>query len=255
MSESQSKTSNAHPAQNSSEAPDMRETSVSRDGSRQTSDKRLFMQLLVFTGCADAEVLIKPLKDSGLETVVYLDANDPRGVGLLFMNEDASIFTGKVRKLLNSAPFSSLTLKPELTMLGRTYATGFEQNLEDWILQKPRRNVFDEKSPWAVWYPLRRKPEFEALSKEEQRPILMEHAKLGMAYGAAELAHDVRLACHGLDTHDNEFVIGVLAKELHPISRLIQDMRRTQQTSKYIQSLGPFFVGQAFYRGGFLNKG
>jgi chlorite dismutase len=83
----------------------------------------------------------------------------------------------------------------------------------------------------------------------------MEHAKLGMAYGAAELAHDVRLACHGLDTHDNEFVLGVLSKELHPLSRLVQDMRKTQQTSKYIQSLGPFFVGQAFYRSGMKQAG
>ena len=139
-------------------------------------------------------------------------------------------------------------------MLGRTYATGFEQDLEGWLLQKPRRNVFDEKLSWAVWYPLRRKPEFEALSREEQRPILMEHARLGMSYGAADLAHDVRLACHGLDARDNEFVIGIVAKELHPISRLVQDMRKTQQTSKYIQSLGPFFVGRAFFRNAHILK-
>jgi hypothetical protein len=39
--------------------------------------------------------------------------------------------------------------------------------------------------------------------------MMREHAQIGMAYGQQELAHDVRLACHGLDAEDNEFVIGV----------------------------------------------
>jgi len=58
----------------------------------------------------------------------------------------------------------------------------------------------------------------------------------------------VRLACHGLDTNDNEFVIGLLGPQLHPLSRLIQDMRKSQQTAKYIQSLGPFFIGRVHWR-------
>ncbi len=241
-------TSGARPPAAPQEAPDMREQSVSRDGTKQSTDRRLFMQLLVFTGCDDAQKLVKPLAASGLETVMYLDAQDPKGIALLFMHENPSHFTHAVRQLLGKNEFSKLVLKPQFSMFGRTYATGFEQSLEEWLLEKPRRNVFNPELNWAVWYPLRRKPEFEMLSKEEQRPILMEHAKIGMAYGAAELAHDVRLACHGLDAHDNEFVIGIIAKNLHPISRLVQDMRKTQQTSKYIQSLGPFFVGEVFYR-------
>ena len=240
--------SSAHAAQKKSELPDVAEVGAPKEGVRQVLDKRLFMQLLVFTGCSDAQALVKPISDSDLESVLYLDASDPKGVGLLLMSEDPALFTNEARKFLNTAPFSALTLRPEFTMLGRSYSGGFEQDLEDWLLQKPRRNVFNQALGWVVWYPLRRKPEFEALTKEEQRPILMEHARLGMSYGAAEFAHDVRLACHGLDARDNEFVIGVLAKDLHPISRLIQDMRKTQQTSKYIQSMGPFFVGRAFYR-------
>ena len=240
--------SSAHAAHKNSELPDVAEYGAPKEGVRQALDKRLFMQLLVFTGCSDAQTLVKSIDDSRLEAVLYLDASDPKGVGLLLMSEDPALFTNDARKFLNIAPFSALTLRPEFTMLGRSYSGGFEQDLQDWLLQKPRRNVFNQALGWVVWYPLRRKPEFETLSKEEQRVILMEHAKLGMSYGAAELAHDVRLACHGLDARDNEFVIGVLAKDLHPISRLIQDMRKTQQTSKYIQSMGPFFVGQAFHR-------
>ena len=145
-------------------------------------------------------------------------------------------------------PFRTLVPRPEFTMTGRTYSTGFEPDLEDWLLRKPRRNVFNAASSWALWYPLRRKPEFEQLSKDEQRAVLMEHARLGMSWGQADLVHDIRLACHGLDTRDNEFLLGLVSKELYPLSRLVQDMRKTQQTSRYIQQMGPFFVGHVLGR-------
>lgn len=223
--------------------PDIQELGAPKNGQRQAMDRRLFLQLLVYTGIEDVQKLTRALSESGLESVLYLDVNDPRGVGVLFLTEDPSLFTTKIRALLNAKPFSKYQPRPEFTMIGRTYSSGFEQDLEDWLLKKPRRNL-SNAGDWAVWYPLRRKGEFETLSKEEQRGILMEHAKIGMGYGAGDLAHDIRLACHGLDTRDNEFVLGVLSKELYSISRLIQDMRRTQQTSKYIQSMGPFFVGK-----------
>ncbi len=41
---------------------------------------------------------------------------------------------------------------------------------------------------------------------DEQRVILAEHGAIGMAFGAGDYAHDIRLACHGLDTNDNDFV-------------------------------------------------
>ena len=73
---------------------------------------------------------------------------------------------------------------------------------------------------------------------------MAEHATLGRGYAAGGYASDIRLACFGLDTNDNEFVIGVVGPKLHPLSRLIQDMRQTEQTTKYIASLGPFFIGK-----------
>src|SRR5438128_72546 len=91
---------------------------------------------------------------------------------------------------------------------------------------------------------------FARLSARDQATILREHAALGRAYGDGDLAHDVRLACHGLDRNDNDFVIGLVGRELHPLSHLVQAMRKTAQTSEYIQSLGPFFVGHAIWRGG-----
>ena len=88
----------------------------------------------------------------------------------------------------------------------------------------------------------------QRLSPQEQGAIIREHSVLGRAYGDADLAHDVRLACHGLDPHDNDFVIGLVGRELHPLSHLVQTMRRTAQTSQYIHTLGPFFVGHVLWQ-------
>ena len=62
------------------------------------------------------------------------------------------------------------------------------------------------------------------------------------------LAHDIRLDCHGLDKVDNDFVVGLIGKDLHPLSHIVQSMRRTQQTSLYLERLGPFFVGRAIWQ-------
>jgi hypothetical protein len=230
------------------EAPEIREHGAPKNGVPQVSEKRLFMQLQVFTGCADPKACVKALEASGLESVLYADVNDPQGIGVLFMTEDPSVLTREVRTLLNSTAFSSLKFRPDMTMMGRTYAAGREPDLDDWLFKKPRRNALNPSWPWAVWYPLRRKPEFELLTKEEQGKILYEHARIGISYGQADFAHDIRLACYGLDARDNEFVLGLVGRELHPLSRVVQDMRKTQQTAKYMESLGPFFIGRAVWQ-------
>ena len=133
-------------------------------------------------------------------------------------------------------------------MLGRTYAIGHEPNLEDWLLEKPKRTVSNPQSPWAVWYPLRRRGAFASLAPEEQTPILREHGTIGHAFGTAGFAQDVRLACFGLDKHDNDFVIGLVGAQLYPLSACVQAMRKTQQTSLYLERLGPFFIGRAVWQ-------
>jgi len=219
-----------------------------RGAKGQASSRRLWMQLQAFGGCGDPKPLVRALEASRLEAVLYQDVNDPRGIGILAMSEDPTFFVNGLRGLLNAEPFAGLALKPELTMLGRTYSSGFETDLEDWLLQRPRRTALNPAWPWAVWYPLRRAGAFAGLSPEDQGAIIREHSVLGHAYGDADLAHDIRLACHGLDVHDNDFVIGLVGRDLHPLSHLIQAMRKTVQTSQYIQSLGPFFVGHALWQ-------
>jgi chlorite dismutase len=219
-----------------------------RGANAQTSDRRLYMQLQAFGGCLDPKPLVRALESSRIEAVLYHDVNDPRGVGVLAMSEDPAFFVQSLRELLDGDPFAPLTHKPEFTMLGRTYASGFETDLEDWLLRRPRRTVLNPAWPWGIWYPLRRTGAFARLSGKEQGEVIREHSILGRAYGDADLAHDVRLACHGLDVHDNDFVIGLVGRDLHPLSHLVQAMRKTVQTAHYIQTLGPFFVGHALWQ-------
>jgi hypothetical protein len=230
------------------EVPDLREKGRAPDGCETVLDRRLFMQLQAFGACPDSKPLIAALEASSISGTLYADVHDPRGVALVTWSEDPGHFTGAVRELLTCAPFIDLSQKPELTMFGRTYAQGYEPDLENWLLHKPRETAAAPEWPWAIWYPLRRTGAFARLEENAQRRILAEHGVIGRAYGAADFGHDVRLACHGLDTNDNDFVIGLTGKDLHPLSAIVQHMRSTVQTSEYIAHLGPFFVGHALWQ-------
>ena len=232
----------------SAEPPDIRERSQTTDGRMLSLERRLFMQLLAFGESERADVLVEALSGSEWPGVLYEDVNDPTGVALLTFAEDPDFFLTDLRSFLRRPPFCALRAKPEYTMLGRTYAQGNEPDLEQALLTRPRQKICDPKMPWAIWYPLRRAGAFERLSAEEQRVILMEHGGIGHAFGRAGYGTDIRLACHGLDKHDNDFVIGLLGPELYPLSSLVQRMRKTKQTSQYLERMGPFFVGRAIWQ-------
>lgn len=223
-------------------------------GNPQAMDRRLFMQLLVYECGQDLapqhalERLRSELAARGANAVLYEDMNNPRGLAVLTWSDNPEHFLSKTRPACSVAELSAMRLLPEFTMIGRTYATGYEPDLAYWLIQRPEETALNEAWPWAVWYPLRRSGAFAQLEPKEQGSILREHAEIGKAYGAQDLAHDIRLACHGLDAKDNEFVIGLIGKELHPLSHVVQSMRKTRQTSEFIVQMGPFFVGRAVAR-------
>ena len=230
------------------EPPDLSEKGGLKDGVPQRSDDRLFMQLLAFGECEDALAVGRQLESARIDGVIYEDLNDPRGIAILAVDRDPNAFIERVRPELKQGACGGMTLKPEYTMFGRTYALGYEPDLTETLVERPRRTVLNPDWPWAIWYPLRRSGRFAQLTDQEQRTILAEHGSIGMAFGAADLAHDVRLACHGLDRDDNDFVIGLIGKDLFPLSAVVQSMRKTQQTALYLDRLGPFFVGRAIWR-------
>jgi hypothetical protein len=227
---------------------DIAEKGGIRNGEKQVSDKRLFIQLLAFGHCHDSRALAQALESTGIASVLYDDVNDIHGVGLLTWSENPEFFVTTLRHFLLQPAFAILTPKLEYSMLGRTYSIGYEPDLNDWLLHRSVRTVLNSQMPWAVWYPLRRTGAFQALPAEEQSSILAEHGRIGHAFGEAGYAQDVRLACFGLDKNDNDFVIGLIGAELSPLSKCVEMMRKTRQTSQYIQAMGPFFVGRAVWQ-------
>lgn len=242
---------------------DVNEYGGKKDGVKQAMNRRLFMQLLVFrmppgalpvsggphaAPDAVAAELVEVLRSRKIAAVVYADAMDPRSLGLLTWSEDPAHFVDEVRPLFAESPLSRAELREDFAMIGRSYGTGHEPDLEWFLLRRPVENVMNEALRWHVWYPLRRKGSFARLEPVEQSHILREHAALGIAYGQQDLATDVRLACYGLDAEDNEFLIGLVGKDLHPLSHLVQAMRKTRQTSEFIEKMGPFFVGRVLGR-------
>jgi hypothetical protein len=245
---------------------DLSEKGRGQDGQTISLDRRLYMQFMAFGGSSragypseagapsergghpESGAYAQALEEAGIRGVLYEDLNDPYGLGLLTFSEDPQEFLTKTRPVVRAGPFAGLQLKPEFTMLGRTYSIGYEEDLERVLISRPIERVTDPVLPWAIWYPVRRSGAFERLPAEEQRTILMEHGGIGRAYGKADLAYDIRLACFGLDKNDNDFIIGLLGHELYPLSNIVERMRKTKQTSQYLTNLGPFFIGKAVWQ-------
>src|SRR5215467_3387696 len=122
---------------------DIKERGGLRGGEQQVSDKRLFMQLLAFGNCHEAEALTQALEAARIPSVLYQDVNDLRGIGILTWSEEPDFFISSLRPFLLRSEFGRLSQKPEYTMLGRTYSLGYEPDLEDWLLEKPRRTVLN----------------------------------------------------------------------------------------------------------------
>lgn len=227
---------------------DISEKGRSASGEVLTSTRRLYMQFLAFGDVKDTQTLTWALESGGIRGALYADINDPSGVAMVTYSEEADFFVDELRGFLSKPPFSDLTPKPEYTMLGRTYAVGYEPDLEEALITRPRSRITDPELPWVIWYPLRRAGSFEQLSTQEQNTILAEHGGIGRAFGRANLGYDVRLACHGLDKNDNDFVIGLIGPQLTPLSMIVQRMRKTKQTSLHLERLGPFFVGKVVWQ-------
>jgi len=227
---------------------DLDEKGRARNGEPQRLGRRLFVQLLVFTGCRDLAAVRDLVSRRHLAGALYEDVNDPAGFGLLSFTEDPAYFLDTVRPIVLSEAFDGLRLRDEYTMLGRTYSMGWEADLEEALITRPRGRLCSPELPWVIWYPLRRSGSFEELPEKEQRSVLAEHGSVGQQYGKAGVAHDIRLACHGLSRDDNDFIIGILGSQLFPLSAVVQRMRKTRQTSRYLTRLGPFFVGRVVWQ-------
>ena len=229
---------------------DVREKGRGADGEVIAGDRRLFMQLLAFGGAPDSAMLAASARAGRPLRSPLRGRQRPDAASLCSCSARApdTILTD-VRPFLRQAPFSELVPKPEYTMLGRTYAIGHEADLVE-ALDRPSASsgLRSGVCPGRSGIRCAGRARSSGSPREEQSVVLMEHAGIGRAFGRAGLGYDVRLACHGLDKNDNDFVIGLLGRELHPLSVIVQRMRKTKQTSLHLDRLGPFFVGRAAWQ-------
>lgn len=228
--------------------PDVFEHGKTPEGGDLTSDRRLYMRLLAFTGCRDPAPLIDEIRQTGWDAVVYQDVSDPWGLGLLLMHTDPGFFVDAVDPMLRHSGWADLGPRPEMTLFARAYSIGYEGDLDHTLVQRPRGRALNPDWPWVVWYPLRRTGEFAKLPKREKMKILGEHGTIGRAWGEAGFAHDIRLSCFGMDRADNDFVVALVGPRLRSLSKIVEVMRGTVQTSTYIEKLGPFFCGKALFQ-------
>lgn len=227
---------------------DVRERGRDAAGHPIYANRRLFMQLLAFTGTPDRTRLCDALATSSVNGALYADLNDPCGVALVVAHEDPGFFAAELRDFLAHSPFFDLSFRPAFTMFGRTYAVGYEPDLDQVLVNKPLARLCDPANAWAIWYPLRRTGDFERLDASEKQAIMAEHGHIGARFSMGGHGQDIRLACHGLDQNDNDFVIGLVGPELAPLSLMVQAMRRTRQTASYIERLGPFLIGKVLWQ-------
>ena len=150
------------------------ERGTDKNGDSISLDRRLFMKFTAFGTCADPTPAIKALENLGADGALYLDVNDPQGIGILIMSENPDYFVTNLRRTLNEPPFSNMCCKSEFEMLGRTYSIGYETDLVETLFARPQQRITNPDLRWAVWYPLRRAKNFETLSVNHKRRILAE---------------------------------------------------------------------------------
>ena len=112
------------------EPPDLSEKGGIKNGQPQRSNDRLFMQFLAFGGCADTR-RCSPMRSPARAStgVLYEDVNDPRGVALLTFSDDPGVLSRSRAAAVERPAVRGAGQKPEYTMLGRTYAIGYEPDL------------------------------------------------------------------------------------------------------------------------------
>ena len=87
----------SEPVQSPPAVPDLLEHGAPVRGQPQALDRRLYVQLQAFTDCLDTAPVVEAVRRSGLEAAVYANVNDPRGVGVVLLDEDPAAFAGPAR--------------------------------------------------------------------------------------------------------------------------------------------------------------
>lgn len=209
------------------------------------SDNTIFVQLQVFDiepaagPRAMVSALSRRLREKRIDAVIYGDANDHRGIGLLTWAADPTQILDNVHALLGGKRFSALTPRPGWAMLGRVSGDAAE-GAPDILLDANQR--------WAAWYPVRNKPEWGTLDAKAKGEVHEEHGGVAKEFIDGGRVSYVRLSCHGIDPEDNDHIFGLTSESLADISLLQEAMRGTRQIATYVDKMGPIFVGRKIWQ-------
>src|SRR5262249_35141258 len=77
-----------------------------RNGQEISLDRRLFMKFTAFGRCLDPHAAATALAEDGVTGALYVDANDPQGIGVMVAAEDPGYFVTKLRTLFGHRPFA-----------------------------------------------------------------------------------------------------------------------------------------------------
>ncbi len=157
------------------------------------------------------------VRRAGSTGALYVDANDPQGIGIMVASEDPDYFVTRLATLFNRRPFADFVHRPRVRHA--------RSQLLDRLRVRPRGHTAREAArkaaePREYTGPSGTRCSAPRSSRpcpaDHQRRILAEHGSLAKRYGAGGHAADVRLACHGLDSNDNDFIVGLARTQATP---------------------------------------
>ena len=192
----------------------------------------------------------RALDGAGLTGAVYADVHDPRGIGVVLLDENPDVFVAGLRELFLKPPLASLRLRPEHALLSDLR---LRLRAEPGRLAAPATPARD---------PGRGRPLGRLVSLAPPGGLRLAAARGAGGHPASTATRSrphlrrrgARLKTSGWPASDwtgtttTFFVIGLLGRDLHPLSACIQAMRSTRQTSQYMQHMGPFFVGRTLWQ-------
>ena len=161
--------------------------------------------------------------------------------------ENPEYFVSDLRTLFSRRPFEGLVHKPEFDMLGRTYSIGYEQDLEETLFKRPLSKMLDAEEH------LGRSGIRSSAPRSSTRCRRSISARSSRSMARSRTAtRAMRTTSASRATASTRTITtsssGLVGAQLHPLSAIVQEMRKTEQTSQYLDSLGPFFVGRAIWQ-------
>ena len=207
------------------------------------------MKFTAFGGCADPQAAVAALAEDGVEGALYVDANDPQGIGLIVAAEDPGLLRDDAARAVQPPAVRGVHAQARVRharphVLDRLRARSRGHAVHEAARQdaEPREPLGRVVSAAARRRSFRRcRPIISAASWPSTARSRNATAPAGMPPTCASRA----TASTRTTTTSSS---ACSARTCIRLSAVVQEMRKTEQTAQYLDSLGPFFVGKAVWQ-------